>query len=390
MSNLREFPASFRGAGFFVTNASLSGGRKVVLHDYINTDERGAEDLGRKPNDYTFTAIVRETTSKAERQALITALETAGPGLLVHPTLGSMMVVALPYTMTEDLGEVGKVTFQLSFAMARKNLQPSEAPAALPQVSRAALATLASGRAAIGANFSVAKVPLSLYDKAKGQVSGFVATMSKAARAVRSEGLGPLQRLQSGLIRDIDTLLRAPHNLATAMDDVLAAYWAVGADPFTALGLQRALFNFGAADLFPRTAGNIRRAEAQNDNSLTTYIRSGSLAYGMIAGAEARWSNVEQLDAFVADVDRNYADVVEIADDETRANLSQTRTAFKAVLASVRNDIYRIASTSTPAIPLDVLAFNLYGSSGLTPELITLNDITDPSLVEGSVRIFTK
>lgn len=84
------YEASFRGVPFHVTKVDFTVGRRTVTHEYPQRDKPYVEDLGRATRKLTFTAFVVGDDYIKQAQALIKAIETEGPGTLIHPHLGEM------------------------------------------------------------------------------------------------------------------------------------------------------------------------------------------------------------------------------------------------------------------------------------------------------------
>jgi prophage DNA circulation protein len=95
-------PASFRGVPFGVLGGESRFGRRVATHEYPNRDKPYIEDLGRSTRRIGLVGFLIEDSLVygggsviAQREAMIAAAEQAGPGILVHPTLGELRV-AIP------------------------------------------------------------------------------------------------------------------------------------------------------------------------------------------------------------------------------------------------------------------------------------------------------
>lgn len=93
-------PASFRGVQFGVLTAEGRFGRQTSAHAYPFRDKPWIEDLGRAGRKFSFVGFLISDPINyegspnviAQREAMIAACETAGPGTLVHPTLGRLTV----------------------------------------------------------------------------------------------------------------------------------------------------------------------------------------------------------------------------------------------------------------------------------------------------------
>jgi len=96
-------PATFRGIRFGVLGGEASFGRRVAVHEYPGRDKPYIEDMGRAARRITLVGFLLENSLIyggdgviEQRDLLIGAAEKAGPGLLVHPTLGLLQVSVPP------------------------------------------------------------------------------------------------------------------------------------------------------------------------------------------------------------------------------------------------------------------------------------------------------
>lgn len=85
-------PASFRGVPFEVEGDSGSFGRRTQVHEYPQRDKPWTEDLGRATRTFEITAFLVGDDYLVRRDALLVAIETEGPGALVHPWYGELNV----------------------------------------------------------------------------------------------------------------------------------------------------------------------------------------------------------------------------------------------------------------------------------------------------------
>jgi prophage DNA circulation protein len=117
---------SFRGAQFETFDAEVTFGRRNVLHEYPLKDEPFAEDLGRKAREYTFNAYVIGKNLYNARNALIRAIEdTDTPGVLKHPTLGSILAIPKDCRTTFNNKEGGLEYFTITFVEAGSHTSPT-------------------------------------------------------------------------------------------------------------------------------------------------------------------------------------------------------------------------------------------------------------------------
>ncbi|QXH96121.1 DNA circularization N-terminal domain-containing protein [Pseudomonas ogarae] len=108
-------PASFRGINFLIPQASVPVGQKGQLHEYPQRDEPFFEQLGKQAQVHTMTAWVIGDDCFERRDKLLEALQTPGPGELVHPWLGRMQVKVGDCKVSHELTAGGMVSFDLTF-----------------------------------------------------------------------------------------------------------------------------------------------------------------------------------------------------------------------------------------------------------------------------------
>lgn len=132
---LQLVEASFKGVPFRVRSESLTeGGRKITLHEYVNSSERFVEDLGEIPPKFSVTAFVHGNNFRSLADRLETALKSEGSGRLFLPTFGAVTVFALPYSKDASQTSVGEISFQLEFATGRPASGPVQSVVDLQQV----------------------------------------------------------------------------------------------------------------------------------------------------------------------------------------------------------------------------------------------------------------
>ena len=152
--------ASFRGIPFVVRESRIRRGRRTALHEYPYSNVVWVEDLGLGTRTISFNGFLVGDNVAQQRDALAAAAETAGGGMLVHPTLGSMVVSLMDFAAAErwDAGRV--VEIELSFVQTSNAQSPTSVLADLESaLGISADSTLSSilkdGAAAFTAGMSV-------------------------------------------------------------------------------------------------------------------------------------------------------------------------------------------------------------------------------------------
>jgi prophage DNA circulation protein len=237
----RKQGASFRGVPFLVDTDSVPVGRRTQLHEFPQRDQPFVEDLGRRTRQYKFVGFVAGDDFLAQRDRLLTALDTPGPGELVHPWFGRLTVTAGECELSHARNELG---------MARFNLVFIDGMLEFPTQSANTRRVLA------------AKSP-SLFESSKGRFNAAMATVdlarqrTSAVRSALSGALGyALKFLSPGtaLGTDLNGLVSSLMNGPGAFADSLLS---------GVSGLQRTFSGYGSSGAF-----NSSRTKAAELSSL--------------------------------------------------------------------------------------------------------------------------
>lgn len=117
--------ASYRGQTFAYEQISLSGGRRVAVHEYPFADEPYPEDMGLKAREFTVNAYFIGSNYDLPATHFEAALDTKGPGELVLPLSGMQSVQLITWQRTDTTAQGGMARFTLKFVQAGAKRYPS-------------------------------------------------------------------------------------------------------------------------------------------------------------------------------------------------------------------------------------------------------------------------
>ncbi|MCP1242911.1 hypothetical protein GOB86_09405 [Acetobacter lambici] len=112
---LEYLQCSFRAVPFAVLGSGGETGRKQAVHQYPYRDGVYVEDLGKRGRVYHIHGFVTGATAAAQRDLLVMAAETAGPGLLIHPTIGVIKAACMNFAWGEPDGITGRIDVSFDF-----------------------------------------------------------------------------------------------------------------------------------------------------------------------------------------------------------------------------------------------------------------------------------
>lgn len=131
-------PASFKGVPFETEGDDEGGGRRIVSHEFPMRDDPFNEDLGEAKREFDVTAYLASDQADSDATAFVSVLTQRGPGLLVLPTHGQLLVRCHTFKRDRKKDQAGKIGFALKFV---------REGAASSLVSFASLANLVFARA---------------------------------------------------------------------------------------------------------------------------------------------------------------------------------------------------------------------------------------------------
>ncbi|MFG6462256.1 DNA circularization protein [Roseateles sp. DXS20W] len=386
-------PATFRGVPFFVDNHETALGRRVHVHEFPQRDKPYAEDLGRRTRTINVVAYVLGPDYMAARDALATALDAAGPGLLVHPYLGEMTCSAAECSLSESTAEGGKASFKIAFVESGENIFTTAAES----TSATAVAKADFASAAVQSNFErrhsvqgkpafVAQASAGIFGKALGGIESAVALVRGAASKVAE-----LQRDIDAQRRELVDLIYSPASAAQALvGNIKALVRGVAETPEDALSLARSLYRFGADLPLIVPATSSRKAQAANQAELVQLVRVAALAEGARAAARVEFDSYEAAAAARDELVDGLTDAMErdgLADEVYDA-LRGLRSAVVRDIAARGADLARLVAWSPAAtLPSLALAQQLYADASREPELLARNRIRHPLFVPGAVPL---
>jgi prophage DNA circulation protein len=170
--------ASFRGVPFKVIQARVKKGRRWAIHEYPYVDGGWPEDMGRSLRTYAFSGYLIGDLAPVMQLLLDTAIETKGPGLLIHPTIGAVKVGLLSSATAVHRDHMRVIEVAFEFVEAGANIFPATIIATTISVLAAADGALT----AAGGDLGGVAIPAAAAGPAvTGEAQAVVASFGAAA-----------------------------------------------------------------------------------------------------------------------------------------------------------------------------------------------------------------
>jgi prophage DNA circulation protein len=389
----REYPASFRGANFWFIGDSRTQGRRIIEHEYPGQSD-DTEDLGIKTRSFTIQAVIKGFFYEDDKKKLEKALNELGPGILIHPFLGSIVCVALPYTISESNSKVGIANYTLNF----KEVSGITYPVASTDVSSL-----------------IANLYNKLYDFIKDYLNGEYIAKFLANVLAAAQKLKELERILSsigGSIRGGDadksdyesfakkfgsnvTKFASPNgNIGDNVTQLVGTFDIISTDGQTRFDSSNQFFGFGQDDSFLDFNTVQNNQNVNNLKIINGATNSLALTNMYDSAKNIIFTDQEQLDNTVQALNNNYDTLIDsnkvVLKEDLLDELDDIRVESNKFFNQIRLQLPRIIEIETKPIPLAVLVYQYYGNTDNYDIILDLNNIYNPSRISGTIKMLSE
>lgn len=361
--------ASFRGVSFFVPSHELSGGRRLVTHEYPLRDEPYTEDLGLKVRRFNVDAYVVGGDYMEIRDNLINALNKHGEGELVHPYLGSVTVQCDSYSMNESGAEGRMARFSIQFVESGENKYPNESGDYIADTKESADRLDAAAAENFSSEFSVAGYPEFVAFEALSDVSSFFNKIGVDAGSLKnlvSQPLALAKSIQGAILSFTDGFFDG-HSYGQTADEAV---------------------ELGCYGNYKTSSGSLlESAVVKNHNALVSLIRESSVSEAVRCAVDADYETR-------SDAEMILSKIIGVLDDEmdrtqnTKLYIAQSALRAEAVQALPFEKLPElILMKLRRPIPSLVMAYETYGNALRADDIVTRNNIRHPGFVCGEISV---
>lgn len=385
-------PASFRGVPFFVDTSQFTSGRRAIMHEFPDRDSPYTEDLGRVGRTFKVEGHILGDDYFETKQNLLNAVDTFGPGELIHPYYGTLLVQCGAFSIDEDTkeGRIAKISFQ--FYEAGDNTYPKAVDDKQAQVADKTASAKEASKNAFDSVYSIAKAPGHVVDSARAQVNKAADTFKTATKGVVlvAEETANLAYGIRNLKAEVNDLMKAPEQLSKRLQDNFELLKKAIASPIDRKKAVSSFSNFGkdVPPVAPTTPNRVR--EQQNTDALNNLLRRTATADEV---EQATLSTYDSTDSAVAERERLSGQIEELLlnssdSDDVFSSFEDLNAAMVRVLPDDDSNLPNIQTVSTTETgPSLVLAYDVFETPDAESDLITRNAIRHPGFVPGGIDL---
>jgi len=403
----RLLQGTFRGVAFYIESSGGEIGRRVAVHEYPLRDKPYAEDLGRKARRFTLEMFVLGPDYMDARDALIGAIETAGPGPLVHPYLGEMTVTAVEARgPQESTREGGMARFSVTFVESGEATFPASSTDTAAVALEAADEAQASALEEFAEDFDVTGPEF-----IAAQAAELLQTAAERIDAIR-EGLPAIPEAATALASRIRTFTGSVEALVREPLALAGEIYGLVSGVLSSIGrVERAFAAYrmvgSILDNQPSVFGTTpsRSQQAANQAAVADLIERAAvieacrLSAGMVlrgtgatsaAAVSTNWAYAsrEAVTALRNELADRLDRLMETADDAIYETLADLRAAVVTDLTVRGADLARTARYTPPLTrPALAVAYHLYGHASRDLEIVARNNVRHPGFVPGGIEL---
>ena len=378
-------PASFRGVPFFVDGSQFTSGRRVVFHEYPDRDDPYSEDMGKVGKTWKVEGHILGVDYDKIKKKLIKACEEEGSGELIHPYYGTLKVNCGAISIDEDTkeGGIAKVSFQ--FYESGDNRFPKKINGKLGLLVGKATAALSAAKKAHDTAVTIAKAPgqvvAALRETVGAAMDAFTAATSVVA--VIADEMALLAFSIRNLKAEVNDLMQSPIKLSQRVLDSLALLEGACSTSKGRYEALQTLFDFGDNDpVIPGTTPS-RDLERSNDVAFSNLIKQAAIIEAAKTTGEIEFESVEEANAVREELRTLIENQIETTtDDDIFQGFKDLLAELVELLPDVDSDIPAIQEiTLEQTTPALLVAYDLFLSPEVEPDLITRNKIRHPGFI---------
>lgn len=394
--------ASYKGAPFWTERDQEGGGRRVIKHQFPMRDDPFLEDLGEDLREFELSAYLASDSADAEAAALAAACASRGPGQLVMPVQGPVLVRCISFSRDSSKDRAGYIGFSLkccregaAFALISTALSANLVFVAAENMAASIAASFTASLLVAGQPDYVADVATSGAQDAVAALEAVRTTepVEATASATQRNVIQALFNQVPDLLADaamVPTVAVQVVSIARALGDAMPAASALRA--FEAVITEPAYASVNVAGAVYPTIG--RRSMALNAEQVFRMLRLAAItAYceaiarvslsDRPAGITLRANVAEYFEAETGDLPASEIDLAH--------QIGALRDATIAYLSRIVLDLAPVirleANLSMPSL---FWAWRIYQDPQRSVELVARNKVVHPSFMPAAFEALAK
>lgn len=385
-------PGSFRGVPFKVDSADSTHGRRQAIHEFAQRDTPQGEDLGRKAREFSVVGLILGKEYFAARDALITACETAGPGVLVHPYRGEMTVLCRGLSVNESAADGGMCRISMTFLEAGEASFPSARVDSVNAISKAGNTVTAEAQQGFIERFVANGFPAFVRDAAAEQLKGIADFLESPGFNLSGEidAASEFYSSVQGLASEVTSVVMTPVRLAQRLVDLITGIRSAfgssaDSDGGNSYAVLNKLVDRAQQPYVGQTMTPSRQQQAANHDAINELVRQVAVSE---MAKEAVVTDFESIQD-ATKVRENITTIIDRESEKTQNDnayvaLGGLQTAVIRGVPQMSQSLPQLIKyTPRATLPSLLVAYQVYGDASRADEIARRNKPRHPGFLPG-------
>lgn len=382
---------SFRGVPFEIRTSQAPSGRKIVQHEFPNREETYPEDKGKAPKVYDIEGYVIGEDYHEKKKALEKAFDEKGPGELIHPYYGSIIVKVGPVNFNESNTEGGIATFVAKFYPDGSSVFPKADRDKAAEMLDSSESALTEIKRDFDEEFSITGLPAFAVDTSRDLIGKSRDIFNKTVKLLSNESnaLAELAFSTRNLVADANDLLQAPSNLSQRLLDSFQLLEDSFTDPKQKSDAHSEFFSFGddTSDIIGDTpTRDEQRKNKKTYNDFMKRVSSVKAANAAISGDYSTISEATKKRDSILDVIESQ--MRDTDDNDVFQSLMEVKSNLIDSLPDVDEQLPNLKVIKTEKMT-DAITFSYknFGIISKESEIISRNNIEHPAFISQDTEV---
>jgi len=388
-------PASFNNVNFLVPDESKSSGKKTIKHDYPNSNRRFVEELGVAVPEYSITAIVSGIDAVQKRIRLETELSKSGRGLLIHPVLGQLFVVATDYQSSSSDTKIGEFVFNISFSESVDNISLTPSVSSVQLISSLIESAKSSLDSQFVSLFSNTTFPDTI-SKTSDQLTGIlseVGSFTSGVSDLNTVASNALSLNVSKTLNSVATIARQGGTIASQLRSNYELAENISDDIPSFFNSWLGLTGFGLSRKKKPLITQKRIVEENNLGLVEEHTQINALLGIYESAAYKQYETDIELSITRNELEDQYNSIIDNAQEggiafssEFRELISNIRVRVREVLEEKEQNVWRVVDIDAGQSSMAITAYRYYNSLENLETIIDLNKNVNVSIHDEIVK----
>lgn len=403
---------NYQGVKFLFVNNSQSGGRKIAVHEYPQSDNRTIQDLGQYLPVYDITIWItgNAQTYRQNKEDILKALDTDPNEYLtltgrdtnfIHPIDGSLAVYAEKYSVSENSDSFGKCEIKVKLYSISKITYPvADLGDGSVEVKNIFDQVLDAINEAFEDIFDLIIDLQNLLSKILDYINNLISILQNALTIVEvaSGALSEFVNNLNNLADSIVSVVQSPSDLANNISNIYQNMTNLGKTTADKSILNQNIFGFNSGTQQDITTLAIQKSE-QNRKAINTYINSISLIYELLNTVNSDYATNDDIvtqsdiltDQLKNVIDNNfYIDengaTQNLFNQDVIDNITDMYNKTVTYLTSQATNNKNIITQNISNDSLLSLVYRYYGDIDLYDQINNLNALGNPFEIKKDIK----